>query len=190
MNAWYRALVALSTVIPLTIPFAYIFAKPLMAGFPECVQAEVSALPFINLTGVLVLLTVVVNLFLGKAIVYWLDRVARKIGDEPIKVEAIKLLGGDSLMGYLPYVLPLFIMQSDMQGALGWIVGAVALFVLSWASMTIPFSPLLRICGLRFYEATLADKTTVTLLIRSPVLTPMRLKGGAWISDFCVYGLR
>ena len=81
-------------------------------------------------------------------------------------------------------------MQGDMQGALGWLIGAVALYVLSFASMTIPFSPLLSLWGLRFYEASLADKTTVTLLIRGPRMSPLKLKGAAWISDFCVYGLR
>lgn len=190
MNACYRALVALSAVIPLSIPFVYIFAESLIANIPRSVVDALGTWPFLNLTAVLVFLMAVCNFALGKVIVWCLDCVARKIGSEPIRVEAVKLLGGGSLLGYLPYVLPLFIMQGDMQGALGWLIGAVALYVLSFASMTIPFSPLLSLCGLRFYEASLADKTTVTLLIRGPRMSPLKLKGAAWISDFCVYGLR
>lgn len=37
MNACYRALVALSAVIPLSIPFVYIFAESLIANIPRSV---------------------------------------------------------------------------------------------------------------------------------------------------------
>ena len=56
---------------------------------------------FLILTAVLVFLMAVCNFALGKVIVWCLDCVARKIGSEPIRVEAVKLLGGGQFVGVL-----------------------------------------------------------------------------------------
>lgn len=115
---------------------------------------------------------------------------ARKIGGHPVCIKSVKELGTDSLLAYLPYVLPLFIVQGERQEPLGWLLGGVLLLLLSWASMTIAFSPLLRICGLRFFEATLPDGVIITILIRDQKLRPLKLKEAATISDNCFYGLK
>lgn len=56
--------------------------------------------------------------------------------------------------------------------------------------MTIAFSPLLRICGLRFYEVVFSDGETATLLIDDFRLRPKSIEYAAKISDSCFYGLR
>ena len=193
MNPLYRALMALATVIPLSIPLGYIYINNVF--FNVYAEKEwfvtlsfgLSKQYFIIIMMVLIL---IMNIIIGFLMVYFLDFVAKDIGKEPVRVESIKLLGGDSLMGYLPYVLPLFITENTMQGIMGWAIGIVALYLLAWSSATIAFSPLLRICGLRFFEATLSDNTTVTLLIRNKEIQPLKLKSAAWISEFCIYGLR
>lgn len=184
MNNFYRAMVALSTVIPLTIPFAFIFAEHWQ------VALSVYCPEYFNPVFVGVTLVALANWVVGYAMVWILDIIAnRKLGRNVIRVESVRLLGGDSMMGYLPYVLPLFITQSNMQPIIGWVIGAVVLLLLALLSSTIPFSPLLKICGLQFYEAQLADCRTVTLLIRNKKLRPLRLKKGVSISDYCIYGV-
>lgn len=188
MNSLYRAIIALSTVIPLTIPFAFVFSDvwkdDLIDILPQCCL-------WVDPVIVGLIIVVVLNAVIGYVMVAFLDWLANEyLGSNPVHVESVKMLGGDSMMGYLPYVLPLFITQSQMQPLLGWVVGAIVLLLLSLLSSTIPFSPLLKVCGLQFYEAELSDKRIVTLLIRDKTLRPLRLKKSVMISDFCIYGVR
>lgn len=187
MNSLYRALGSLATVLPISIPYVYVFSNQIYALIftEEGGQSVCDVFPLIA-----VLATVVANFLLGLAIIKFLDMVAHKISERPVKIETVKVLGADSLMGYLPYVLPLFITQDDMQGAIGWIIGVVILLVLSWVSMTIAFSPLLRLCGLQFYEVQLADGTIATLLVKDQKIRPLKLKAAAFISNYCIYGIR
>lgn len=187
MNSLYRSIVALSTVIPLTIPFSFVFSKhwrePLSQILPKfCLWID----------PVIVGLTLVVfaNVVIGYLMVQFLDCLANSyLGPNPIKVERVRILGGDSMMGYLPYVLPLFITESQLQPLLGWGLGAIVLLLLALLSSTIPFSPLLKICGMQFYEAELADRRVVTLLIKDKTLRPLRIKKSVRISEFCIYGV-
>lgn len=187
MNSLYRSMIALSTVLPLTIPFAFVFADkwvdPLLELFPGIfcvVNPIIAGIAFV----------VFLNWVFGVILVHVLDTIAcNYLGKDPIKVESVRMLGGDSMMGYLPYVLPLFISQSSMQPVIGWVIGAFVLLILALLSSTIPFSPLLKICGLQFFEVELADRRVVTLLIRNRKLRPLRLKKGVAITDFCVYGV-
>lgn len=188
MNTFYRAIVSLATVFPIGITYVFVFAGELEKLFPEefvCLVERFVAFPVF-----LVLLAVFSNLILGFAVVWFLGFVAHKISERPVKIEGIKLLGSDSLLSFLPYVLPLFVSEDGMQGLAGWVIGGLLLLLLSWTSMTISFSPLLRVCGLQFYEAQLADGNVVTLLIKKPKLIPMRIKAVSYITDYCVYGIR
>lgn len=188
MNNFYRALISLATVFPLSITFSYLYASWMSEWLPEVFVNWIKA--YISLQLFFVLVACVVNLLIGWLILKYLSYVANKIGGRPMKIVSVKELGTDSLLAYLPYVLPLFIVQGDRQEPTGWLLGACLLLVLSWASMTIAFSPLLRICGLRFFEAGLEDGKTVTLLIRNKKLRPLKLREVAVISDCCFYGLK
>ncbi len=188
MNGVYRALISLATVLPISIPFVYVFADDLARIFPKPVIVCVSQI--MDFSVFLVFLAIVVNCLIGFAFIWILEYFASLAGARPVKVETVRVLGADSILGYLPYVLPLFISQDDTQGLIGWLIGCCILFILSWVSTTIAFSPLLRLCGLQFYEVGLADGTTVTLLIRGARLRPLRLKAAVYISEYCIYGIR
>ena len=187
MNSLYRALVSLATVLPISIPYVYVFSDQIHALIftGENAHKVGDMFPVIA-----VLITVAANFLIGLAIIKFLDVVAHQISERPVKIQTVKVLGSDSLMGYLPYVLPLFISQDDMQGAIGWIIGGIILLILSWVSMTVAFSPLLRLCGLQFYEAQLADGTIATLLVKDRKIRPLKLKAAAYISSYCIYGIR
>lgn len=187
MNSLYRALVSLATVLPISIPYVYVFSNQIHALiFTEehtCLVGDMFPV-------IAVLVTVAANFLMGWLITRFLNSVAHRISERPVRVETVKVLGADSLMGYLPYVLPLFITQDDLQGAIGWFIGGIILLLLSWVSMTVAFSPLLRLCGLQFYEVQLADGTIATLLLKDQKLRPLKLKAAAFISDHCIYGIR
>lgn len=185
MNGLYRGLIALATVLPISIPYAYVFIEKLLDLLPESVRWRVDEW---ILVGAWMALIFIGNYLVGRLIVWVLRYFARRATEEPINVKTAKPLGADCLMGYLPYVLPLFFTQTDAQGAMGWLFGGIVLWGLSWSSMTIPYSPLLRICGLRFYEAGLASGMTVTLLIQNSRISPFRLKSAVFISESCRYG--
>lgn len=188
MNNLYRALISLATVFPLSITFSYLYADWLLDSLPECganlIEEHFPPRLFF------VFCACALNFILGKIILSYLEYVAKGLDRHPIKINSIKELGTDSLLAYLPYVLPLFIDQGEHQEPMGWLLGAVLLLILSWASMTIAFSPLLRICGMRFFEATLPDGITVTVLIRDPRLRPLKLREASTISESCLYGLK
>lgn len=189
MNKFYRALIALSAVLPLSIPFAFLFSDEWSNDLRTLLP---SVLFKVFAPEVLwILFIVVFNVAIGFSMVEFLKYLGNNfLTQSPIKVQSIKLLGGDSMMGYLPYVLPLFITQSNMQPVLGWIVGALVLFVLAYQSSTIPYSPLLKVCGLKFFEATLADGRTVILLVHRGIKkNPLRLAIGADVSKFCIFGV-
>ena len=186
MNGIYRGLIALATVLPLTLPFAYMFSGSVLDFLPEAVYWT-----FSRTTWDAILMAVVAggNYSAGKAILWLLRRYAKTVSPEPISVNAVRGMGDDSLLAYLPYVLPFFVVQPESQNWVGWAFGIVMLWGLAWAAMTIPFSPLLRICGLRYYEAELKDGTTVTLLIEGRKIRPLRLKSVVFVTEFCKYGV-
>lgn len=188
MNGLYRALIALSTVIPISISYVFVFADSLVDLFPLGLIAWCS--DYADPVLWLLAFATIANLVAGKIAIWVLIYFAKVVGPSPIKVRSVKLIGSDGLLGYLPYVLPLFFAQPEAQGATGWGVGGLFLVVLAWTSMTIPFSPLLRVCGLRFYEAELEDGNTVTLLMTNERLHPLKLNRAAVISQFCRFGLR
>ena len=68
-------------------------------------------------------------------------------------------------------------------------VGILFLLCLSWASMTISFSPLLRVLGVKFFEVGLEDGKVVTLLIGDK-LRPLHVSRVVVISDSCFYGVK
>lgn len=188
MNNFYRALISLGTVFPLTITFSYLYANWLLDLLPYSWSNVIES--YINVKLLFVLLACVLNIVWGKSTVLALNWMARKYLDSrPVGIGSIKELGSDSLLAYLPYVLPLFIAPGESQDVVGWLFGSVFLFILSWASMTITFSPLLRLSGLRFFEATLLDKTCVTLLIYKDDIRPLNVTRVATISNSCYYGL-
>lgn len=187
MNRCLRTLISLTTVLPLSITFTYLYAGVLFEKFPVWLRFD-----FLSVENVRVILTVLVaslNHFLGALILLFLKYFTRKAGERVIKVTSVKELGGDALMSYMPYVLPLFIIQGESQEMMGWFVGFCLLFCLSWSSMTISFSPLLRLCGLRFYEAVLVDGKIVILLIGDENVRPLWVKSAVTISDSCLYGV-
>ena len=186
MNNLYRSLISLATVFPLSITFSYLYSDWLLSLLPDVVSHFLEA--HLNAQLVFVLCAVVFNYALGQIILIYLGWVATKLDRLPVKLTSVKELGTDSLLAYLPYVLPLFMIQGDRQEPTGWLLGGILLLILSWASMTIAFSPLLRICGMRFFEATRPDGTTV--LIKNPSLRPLRLTEASSISDNCLYGLK
>lgn len=188
MNGLYRALIALSTVVPISISYVFVFADSLIEQFPAELVSWCSS--YADPVVWLLVVATVANLAIGKIEVWLLICFAKVVGPSPIKVKSIKVIGSDSLLGYLPYVLPLFFTQPEAQGATGWIAGGLFLIVLAWTSMTIPFSPLLRVCGLYFYEAELEDGKTVTLLVANKRLHPLKLNRAAVVSQFCRFGLR
>lgn len=188
MNNLYRSLISLATVFPLSITFSYLYSDWLLSLLPDVVSHFLEA--HLNAQLVFVLCAVVFNYALGQIILIYLGWVATKLDRLPVKLTSVKELSTDSLLAYLPYVLPLFMIQGDRQEPTGWLLGGILLLILSWASMTIAFSPLLRICGMRFFEATRPDGTTVTVLIKNPSLRPLRLTEASSISDNCLYGLK
>lgn len=188
MNGLYRALIALSTVVPISISYVFVFADSLIKLFPAELVAKCSA--YADPVVWLLVVATAANLVIGKIVVWLLICFAKFVGSSPIKVKSIKVIGADGLLGYLPYVLPLFFTQPEAQGTAGWIAGGLFLIILAWTSMTIPFSPLLRVCGLHFYEAELEDGKTVTLLVTNRRLRPLKLTRAAVVSQFCRFGLR
>lgn len=186
MNGLYRGLIALATVLPISIPYAYVFIEDLLDLIPESVRWQVDEGWLIGAWMVLIFIG---NYLVGWGIVWVLKKCVKYTEPRTIRVKTAKPLGADCLMGYLPYVLPMFVVQSDAQGMAGWLLGLGLLWLLSCTSMTIPYSPLLRLCGLRFYEAELESGMTVTLLIDNRKITPFRLKSAAYISESCRYGI-
>lgn len=186
MNGLYRGLIALATVLPISIPYAYVFIEKLLDLIPESVRWRVDEW---ILVGAWMAVIFIGNYLVGRLIVWVLRVCVRYTEPRAIRVRTAKPLGADCLMGYLPYVLPMFVTQSDAQGMAGWLLGLMLLWVLSWTAMTIPYSPLLRLCGLRFYEVELESGMTVTLLIDNRKITPFRLKSAAYISESCRYGI-
>lgn len=188
MNAGYRALISLTTVLPLSITFSYLYAGELESFFCG-VEFYREDLPiYVRLFWVFEVS--IFNALAGAVVVQFLKIFARKSGKRPVKVSCVKELGGDALLSYMPYVLPLFVAQSENQAMMGWGIGFVLLFLLSWSSMTVSFSPLLRLCGVRFFEATLVDGKVVTLLIDNEEVRPLALKCAVKVSDNCYYGLK
>lgn len=188
MKNLYRTIICLSTVLPISIPFSYIFSEEIQAKFPSF---------FIGLLGeplspvwVIVFAVIALNLFIGRGMVALLRAYENFAGSYPIEVQRAKEMGADSLMMYLPYVLPLFLTQTGAQGPFGWLLGFFLLFSLSWASMTISYSPLLRICGVRFFEVDLLDKRTVVLLVTEADVDPMKIKRAVCVSLFCRIGVK
>lgn len=189
MNSFYRALISLAAVFPISIPYAYMFSADI--EYLLLPEAFYDILPgWFDIELAIVLAVVAINIIVGYVVVWALGAIAGMIGDRPVKVLSVKLSGSDSLLGYLPYVLPLFVTQPEVQNGLGWAVGVFLLFVIAWASGSITFSPLLNICGLRFYEVQFAGGYSATLLIKGKILKPLELKSAAKISDSCFYGLR
>jgi len=187
MNRLYRAVIGLATVLPITIPLAYVFAPQLSRLLPDCWVACLAGV--VDVALIMTLVAIVFNAVVGWSFVWFLGYVAHRRGGSPVSVLTVKPLGTDSLLGYMPYVLPFFITQGELQGPVGYGLGLLALMALSWASVAITFSPLLRLCGLYFYEVQLADKSIATLLIRKKQLNPAKIKSAAVISDYCYYGL-
>lgn len=187
MNRCLRTVISLTTILPLSITFTYLYAGMLFDEIPVCQRFD-----FLSKTYVRIGLTVIVavlNYGSGVLSLLFLKYFSRIAGEREIRVTSMKELGGDALMSYMPYVLPLFVIQGESQEIAGWLVGFCLLFVLSWSSMTISFSPLLRLCGLRFYEVTLSDGRMVTLLIGDKKIRPLRVKSAVTISDSCLYGV-
>ena len=149
MNNFHRSLISLATVFPLSITFSYLYAEWLLSLMPNQVSRLVET--YLNVQIFFVLCAVFLNYALGQLILRYLGFVAKKLDRCPVKLTSVKELGTDSLLAYLPYVLPLFMVQGDRQEPMGWLIGGILLLILSWASMTIAFSPLLRICGMRFF---------------------------------------
>lgn len=188
MNNFFRALISLCTVLPLSITFSYLYADWLWSRLPkswcELIGSHVDYRLF------LVSITCILNVLIGKSALLFLNSVAHKHLDvRPISIISIKELGSDSLLAYLPYVLPLFIVQGDSQGVTGWLLGTFLLFILSWVSMSVAFSPLLRLLGLRFFEANLEEKRSVILLVKGSCIEPLEVSSAATITDNCYYGL-
>lgn len=188
MNDLYRAIVSLATVFPLSITFTYLYADWIVEQLPS--QLTESLVDVNWLRFLLVLAVIILNLCIGFGAVGFLKFLSGKIDVAPVRVNSYKELGSDSILSYLPYVLPLFMGSGESLDPGGWILGLLLLLSLSWISMTIAFSPLLRICGLRFYEVVFSDGETATLLIDDFRLRPKSIEYAAKISDSCFYGLR
>lgn len=185
MNRLYRAFIALSTILPISVPFSFVFSD-IWVGY----------LPSFMITGtshdqiLFIVYIAIANLLLGKLIALALINIALKyLRRNNVRINSVKQLGGDSMMSYLPYVLPLFITQSNMQPLIGCLIGAILLLLLAFCSSTIPFSPLLKMCGIQFYEVELADHRVVTLLTGDKNIQPLKVSKAAVISDFCLYGV-
>lgn len=187
MNNLYRAIVSLATVFPLSITFTYLYADWIAERLPFELAAILQNDNFLKIS--LVFAVIVLNLCFGIGTVKFLKYLSRKIDVAPVKVNSNKELGADSILSYLPYVLPLFMGSGERLDLGGWILGLLLLISLSWISMTIAFSPLLRICGLRFFEVEFADGETATLLVDSLCLRPKSVDRAAKISDSCFYGV-
>ena len=188
MNDIYRAIISLATVFPLSITFTYLYADWIVEQLPSQLTASLIDVNYLQF--LLVFVVIVLNLCIGLGIVRFLRFLSGKIGVAPVRVNSYKELGSDSILSYLPYVLPLFIGSGESLDPGGWALGLLLLLSLSWISMTIAFSPLLRICGLRFYEVVFSDGETATLLIDDLRLRPKSIDCAAKISDSCFYGLR
>ncbi len=188
MNAGYRALISLTTVLPLSITFSYLYAGELERFFYGIEFYREDLPVYVRLFWVFEVS--IFNAVAGAVVVQFLKIFARKSGKRPVRVTSVKELGGDALLSYMPYVLPLFVAQSENQAMMGWGIGFVLLFLLSWSSMTVSFSPLLRLCGVRFFEATLVDGKVVTLLIDNEEVRPLALQSAVKVSDNCYYGLK
>lgn len=182
MNNLIRALMALTTVLPISIPFAFLFSKSIFRTFGlDEVCGPVAG------TAIAIVAIIFLNLLVGFCCVWLICFIADRSDKRTIKVLSVKPLGGDSLLVYLPYILPLFLIPTGDIDWLGWCLGGALLFVLAWSSMTIPFSPLLKVCGLSFYEASLADRRVITMLVPKHQ-EPLEVKIASRITDFCMFG--
>lgn len=185
MNKLYRAFIALSTILPISLPFSFVFSDTWVIYLPSFMVTGTS-----NDQILFIVYVAFANLLVGKLIALFLTKTALKyLRRNNVRINSVKLLGGDSMMSYLPYVLPLFITQSNMQPLIGCLIGAILLLLLAFCSSTIPFSPLLKMCGIQFYEVELADHRVVTLLIGNKNIQPLKVSKAAVISDFCLYGV-
>ncbi len=187
MNDAYRTIVSLATVLPLSITFAYLYACDIARLLPN---SSFYLQHFNCFKLCLILLVVCLNVCIGHLMVKKLQVSGDDLDIEDIRVCSFKELGTDSILSYLPYVLPLFIGAGQTLDLGGWILGLILLFLLSWISMTISFSPLLRICGLRFYEVVLANGSAATLLVGDPCLRPKKITTAVRMTESCYYGVK
>ena len=187
MNNCYRALISLSTILPVCISFSYVYADWVVDIFPLGLRKWMEAYFSVKLFCVVV--AIAVNVGVGVFIRDCLRWFSKKSCPISVKIKTTRELGGDALLIYLPYVLPFFMTQSEGQEPLGWLLGILFLLCLSWASMTISFSPLLRVLGVKFFEVGLEDGKVVTLLIGDK-LRPLHVSRVVVISDSCFYGVK
>lgn len=165
MNPIYRTILSLSVISPLLLFFLVGYASwivdwmngfmPADWGMNEMKSQEEAALIIFGLIAVYLL---------GRLYRFGLLKFALGRGSELIRLATVKRLGMTSLTDFLPYILLFIFAQNEVQGVFNWAVALFLLFVMAWTSSVISYSPLLELCGLRFYEATTAKGETIIVI--------------------------
>lgn len=166
MNPLYRTILSLSVVSPLALFF--------LVGYSDLIVDQLNS--FVpetwNMDGmkeqesaILILLGLLFVYFLGRLFRYVLLRHGKERSTELIRLTTIKRLGMTSVTDFLPYILLFIFAQNEVQGMFNWLVALGLLFLMAWASSVVSYSPLLELCGLKFYEAITAKGETLIVIV-------------------------
>lgn len=165
MNPIYRTILSLSVVSPLLLFFLVGYSSRIVDWMNGFIPASWGlAERHSQAVGVLIILGLVAVYFLGLLYRFILIKFALGRGSELIRLTTIKRLGMTSLTDFLPYILLSIFAQNEVQGVFNWAVALLLLFAMAWTSSVISYSPLLELCGLRFYEVTTAKGETMIVI--------------------------
>ena len=169
MNRIILLFMTLFCILPISIPYAYILSS----------EDE----KLLWTLGIFV-----ANIAAAWLYIKFLNFISNKLEQDKLIIKSIKPLGTDSPLIYFSYILPLFFSENNSIDTSAVILAIILVLFTGLSSNSLLFSPLLKICGLSFYEVELSDKRTITLVVKNKI-DGLNITVGARISKFCYFGV-
>ncbi len=173
MSKFILLWMSLFSILPISIPYAYILSSGDDGEYNRLLWA----------LGIFF-----ANIVAGWIYIFFLDFMSNKLEQDKLIIKSIKPLGTDSPLIYLSYILPLFFSENNSVETSAIILAIALIWITGLSSNSLLFSPLLKICGLSFYEAELSDKRIITLVAKNKV-DELNITLGVRISKFCYFGV-
>jgi hypothetical protein len=160
-----RVLLALTSIAPLAVSLAYVFA----AKEHNVQWAVIAALSCV---------------LLGAIALWIMDSAARRLEQLPIIIKKAKSADKEVIGFFIAYALPLIFRGEGTPDLGAWTVAAAMLLFVLWSTHALQVNPVLGLFGFHFYEVETVDGVTYLLISRRRISNVMSVTCVVQLSEY------